>query len=166
MFGFVPEDFAKIMERLNSHWENKLQFVLNDQPFFLKFGGLLKWTYIGVKPMVGHNLASVAPGFSIGAHVHLDREHTLLDGLVGKKSFLLVDPLQGADGKSIGSIVPKFAPSTLDAGKEAQHLGLEMERVLRDQLPDVEANNVSVRFSIKAGFEVFVNAKRASELEG
>jgi hypothetical protein len=102
----------------------------------------------------------------MGSHIHLYLEHTLLDGLFGKKSFLLVDPLQGADGKSIGSIVPKFAPTVLEACKEAQHLGLAMERELRNLFKDAEAHNVSVRFSIKSAYEVFVNSLRASELEG
>ena len=166
MFGFHPDDLHTIMDRLNSHWNKKLVFVQCGQPLFLKFGGELKWTYIGVKPMEGHNLATVPPGFSMGSHIHLALEHTLLDGLFGKKSFLLVDPLQGADGKSIGSIVPKFAPSAMDACKESQHLGLAMEHELRDMFKDVQAHNVSVRFSIKSAYEVFVNSMRASELEG
>ena len=166
MFGFVPDDFQTIIDRLNSHWEKQLMFVKSTQPLFLKFGGELKWTYIGVKPMAGHSLASVPPGFSMGSHIHLALEHTLLDGLFGKKSFLLVDPLQGADGKSIGSIVPKFAPSTSEACKEAQHLGLAMEHELRGMFKDAKAHNVSVRFSMKSAYEVFVNSMRASELEG
>ena len=166
IFGFLPEELGELVTRLNSHWENKLEFVLPEEPRCLKFGGALKWTYMGVKPMNGLSLGTMEPPFNTGAHIHLDRELTMLDGLTGKKAFLLVDPLQGADGKYIGSIVPSFPPTNLEASSESQYLCLSMEAELRRLLPNCRANNFSIRFSILKGYEVHVNFKRASSLEG
>jgi hypothetical protein len=83
--------------------------------------------------------------------------------------YRLRSKMVGTDAKAYAASFAYIQPYSTAFGMHAVNGTCAVgttEHQLRDMFPGALAHNVSARFSIKSAYEVFVNAMRASELEG
>jgi hypothetical protein len=170
IMNYVQRDFTTIVERLNSHYDGKVQFALPEGGVaHFKFFVERKWAYLGIKALTG-KLEDYDFRWGFQFTLSSGKHNEVVKGLAFQRILLQVDSLQGCKSASVGNVVPLMAPDSSEIDTECEHLTAELERELKIW-PSVKDKSypdhhyVSVRWSNDTGFGILVNQERFLTLE-